>query len=71
VTIESAGLVGSFSSLALDAQGNPVIAYCSNIAVRCATRNGGVWAAETVDTVNTSGGGGSTSLALDVAGGPA
>jgi hypothetical protein len=60
-------LVGEYTSLAFDAQGNPHISYYSlSYAVKHASKSGGVWTIETVDAAQDA----YTSLALDAHGDP-
>jgi hypothetical protein len=68
-TVHSAGAAGEYTSLELDAQGNPRITYFDrdNWAVLYAAKSGGVW---TFDVVEVGGGGFVTSLALDPMGNP-
>jgi len=67
-TVDSAGLVGFYSSIVLDSNDYPCISYFdySNLNLKYAKWNGISWEIETVDTH----GGKYTSLALDVSGYP-
>jgi hypothetical protein len=67
---DSSGGVGQFSSLALDAQGNPHVSYedGGNTNVRYARKSGGVWTIQYADSVTNSGQ--YTALALDALGRP-
>jgi hypothetical protein len=67
-TVDSEGNVGWYPSLALDAGGNPRIAYrdLTNADLKYAARNGPAWEVEVVDPA----GGMYSSLALDAAGAP-
>ncbi len=69
-TVDAAGCVGSFSSLALDAAGNPRISYYdeTNQDLKYAWRDGAGWHCEVVDRDGNVGMW--TSLALDAAGNP-
>ncbi|MCG2817952.1 MAG: hypothetical protein L6433_02965 [Actinomycetia bacterium] len=74
-TVDSAGRVGSYTSLALDSSGNPRISYLddTNWDLKYAYSNdGGVtWPAANIKTVDSAGNVGSdTSLALDSSGNP-
>jgi hypothetical protein len=68
-TVVSQGVVGEYTSLELDAQGNPRITYFDrdNGNVWYAAKNGGIW---TFEIVETQGGAFVTSLALDPMGNP-
>ncbi len=72
--VDPGGVVGSFSSLALDAAGRPSIAYADfSGPLKYAERNGAAWAVQIADTLagaGPPGGAGSVSLALDAAGSP-
>lgn len=68
-SIGDPGLVFQFTSLALDARGNPHISYQSGAGdLKYATRAGGVWIRETVD--GSSLGANYNSIALDPQGNP-
>jgi hypothetical protein len=56
-TVDAAGDVGYYTSLALDAQGNPRISYFdgTNSALKYASKSGGVWTLETVDAIGVVG----------------
>ncbi len=74
-TVDSAGDVGRISSLALDAAGNPHIAYSddTNLTLKYAEWTGTSWAIQTVAPVSSQADGWqaqSISLALDSAGKP-
>ena len=71
-TVDSAGDVGKYTSLALDAKGDPHIAYSdstehANRLLKYASKKGGKWTAEIVPTPPGSMG---CSLALDAKGDP-
>src|SRR5262245_47124505 len=67
-TVDSTYSVGSYCSLALDAQGNPRASYydASSGHLRYASKNNGAWSLETVDFSS----GLYTSIALDSQGNP-
>lgn len=69
-TVDSAGIVGEYISLAVDANGNPHISYYdrTNTDLKYAKRIGGVWSIQTVASVGNVGL--INSLALDSAGNP-
>jgi len=69
-TVDSEGVVGSYSSIALDSSDNPHISYLdnTNVALKYARWNGNSWEIQTVDTEgNVSG---YSSMVLDSSGNP-
>ena len=56
-TVDADGLVGEFTSLALDAQGNPAsaTAITTNLDLKYAAKSGGTWTIETVDSAGAWG----------------
>jgi PGF-pre-PGF domain-containing protein len=69
-TVDSAGDVGRYTSLALDDTGNPRISYFdgTNSHLKYAQKTGDLWTNETVDTTNAVGE--FSSLKLDLSGQP-
>ncbi|MCX6012470.1 MAG: Ig-like domain-containing protein, partial [Chloroflexi bacterium] len=70
-TVDSAGIVGEYTSLAFNSSGNPAISYFDNTnkdlkSTRC---NGSTWVLQTVDSTGNTGY--YTSLAFDNSGNPA
>ncbi len=65
-TVDSAGMVGFFTSIALDASGKAHISYrdYSNQALKYVTKASGAWVSEIVDVAGMS----YTSIALDTSG---
>ncbi|MCK5560497.1 MAG: hypothetical protein KAJ51_07890, partial [Thermoplasmata archaeon] len=66
-TVDSAGVVGWYTSIALDASDHPHISYhdFSNNDLKYAHWNGSAWNIFTVDSTGEMGGNGGTSIALD------
>ncbi|MDH5691148.1 MAG: hypothetical protein OEY81_06965, partial [Candidatus Bathyarchaeota archaeon] len=69
-TVDSEGVVGSYSSMALDSSGNPHISYLDNTneALKYARWTGSTWEIQTVDTKGDVYG--YSSMALDSSGNP-
>ncbi|MCL7454513.1 MAG: PKD domain-containing protein [Anaerolineae bacterium] len=67
-TVDSAGYVGDYSSLVLDSDGNPHIAYNdeTNQAIKYAHKSGDTWQIEVVDATGAA----NPALALDAGGWP-
>jgi len=70
-TVDSAGWVGTFTSIALDSSNNPHISYsdASNSDLKYAKWTGTAWSIQTVDSALSSIGT-STSIALDSSNNP-
>jgi len=73
-TVDSAGYIGRYTSLALDSSGSPHISYLdgTNHNLKCAWLSGTIWLSETVDSVGQPDPGtrATTSLELDQADAP-
>lgn len=69
-TVDAAGAVGFYRSLALDARGNPRISYWdqTNDDLRFVSKSGSGWVSESVDAAGATGG--YNSLVLDTQGNP-
>ena len=68
MTVDSSGVVGLYTSIALDASNKVHISYSGNTDLKYATNSSSTWVTETVDSIGEVGA--FTSLALDGSGNP-